>query len=821
MNRPTVTYQAGWADNVPLELRQIRQWLLWRFEERNGKWTKVPVQADGRCARPNEPSTWDTFEVVLAAYQEGGGFFDGIGFVFTAHDPYVGIDLDQALGEDGRVRPWAARVLETLDGTYAEVSPSGRGIKLWARASLPVLAISSKGGFDPDEPGAGVEVCSRGHFFPVTGRVWGVRCPVADSQEAVAVLHADLLAPTGDREAGTSARIGEWETTTTQDDPSVATPEKILEGADFSAEFVVNAVQYRTIEVVGLCMEHLKSGAVIVMPWDVPRVMCDACRHVQWGYGLSGVVARRLIEWFNLRFCFPPWTGEELDDMMAKCRSEPSDKPFGWLCQPRTAPSRVEVVPPTDDDAPLGLQPWPAPPDDAAYHGIAGRLVRLMEPETEADPGALLVHLLIMFGNLVGPEPYYKVESTYHHMNENAVFVGPSAIGRKGTAYDRIIEPLAQVDEDWAGTRVLSGLSSGEGLIHAVRDPVFKQEPVKENGKVAGYQEVMTDGGVADKRLLVVEPEFGRTLTVQGREGNTLSAIIRQAWDGKAMAVMIKSAYRATRPHVSIIGHITMAELRELLTRTDVLNGFANRFLWLAVRRSKLLPFGGRQLDLTSYIGTLKEAADRAKSTGKLVFTPAAKALWEGEYARLADVPPGALGTVLSRGAPHVLRLAGIYALLDRTSDITEDHLGAALALWDASARCCAYIFGDKLGNPDAEKILAALEEAGPSGLSRTQISVQVFHNNRQVRYIKEALALLIETRRVREEVEVTAGRSAARYYLTKHAKETKKADAPRALPSYLSSNSYPERPVAALPGPDRPEQAADASPAEWRTLIL
>src|SRR5205823_2555764 len=99
--------------------------------------------------------------------------------------------------------------------------------------------------------------------------------------------------------------------------------------------------------------------------------------------------------------------------------------------------------------------------------------------------------------------------------------------------------------------------SSGEGLIWAVRDRIMKREKVKEKGEVS-YVEVEADPGVSDKRLLVYEPEFANVLKQTERQGNTLSAILRQAWDGLDLRTLTKnSPARSTGAHVSLIGHIT------------------------------------------------------------------------------------------------------------------------------------------------------------------------------------------------------------------------------------------------------------------------
>jgi hypothetical protein len=133
-------------------------------------------------------------------------------------------------------------------------------------------------------------------------------------------------------------------------------------------------------------------------------------------------------------------------------------------------------------------------------------------------------------------------------------------------------------------------------LIWAVRDQIDGTEPIRagKEKRVTEYRTVIKDHGVSDKRLMVVEPEFASPLRVSERDGNTLSPLIRQSWDTGRLRVLTKSSpARATGAHISIIGHVTKDELLKYLTDTEAGNGFANRFLWVAVRRSKLLPDGG------------------------------------------------------------------------------------------------------------------------------------------------------------------------------------------------------------------------------------
>jgi hypothetical protein len=102
---------------------------------------------------------------------------------------------------------------------------------------------------------------------------------------------------------------------------------------------------------------------------------------------------------------------------------------------------------------------WPDPPGDEAFHGLPGRIVRTIEPASEADPAALLIQTLVMFGNVTGRGPHSTVEGTRHHVNENAVAVGRTSKARKGTSWGRIFGLFEQAEEQWAAGREVSYLA--------------------------------------------------------------------------------------------------------------------------------------------------------------------------------------------------------------------------------------------------------------------------------------------------------------------------------------------------------------------------
>lgn len=190
------------AGGPPTALRRVPQWLVWRFAERNGRSTKVPFNSrTGRAADVREAAAWSTYSMARSARRAGG--CTGVGFVFTRHDPFCGIDLDNAIDEQGNLLAWASSIVRRLV-TYAEVSPSGRGVKLFCCATLPRTGENTgdgtytrhrRSGMGADGNGI-VELYDADRFFTVTGRriAGAAYATVADRQAEVERLHRELFA---------------------------------------------------------------------------------------------------------------------------------------------------------------------------------------------------------------------------------------------------------------------------------------------------------------------------------------------------------------------------------------------------------------------------------------------------------------------------------------------------------------------------------------------------------------------------------------------------------------------------------------------------
>jgi hypothetical protein len=404
---------------------------------------------------------------------------------------------------------------------------------------------------------------------------------------------------------------------------------------------------------------------------------------------------------------------------------------------------------------------WPSLAN-AAFHGLADKVVFRLVPNTEADQAALLMQFLVSYGNAVGRKPYFMVEGTKHFPNLFVVLAGQTAKARKGTSADRIRQLFELADPEWTQRCVQGGISSGEGIIWAIRDPIYAMK----KGELQ-----CVDLGVEDKRLLLDEREYQQALTVMTRPGNTASRIIRDAWDSREriQSLTKNSPASVTKPMVSIVSHITIEELRESLDRTAMANGYANRFLFACVRRGQLLPHGGNSDDdAVSYLGPeIAKALAAARQLDRITMTSAAAKRWEEIYAALSVEQPGLLGAITARAEAQTLRLALVYALLDGLGEIDVAHLEAALAVWRYSEASAKLIFGDTVGDPLADEILRALRSCLITGMTRSDLTLMFRHSPHRAGAIGPALDRLLQLGKARKEIFTTAGRSGERWFAT------------------------------------------------------
>jgi hypothetical protein len=417
--------------------------------------------------------------------------------------------------------------------------------------------------------------------------------------------------------------------------------------------------------------------------------------------------------------------------------------------------------------------PWPTL-KPTALHGLAGEVVATLDPHTEADPAAVLLTFLALFGNACGDGPHAAVGGLQHPARLFACVVGETARSRKGQSLADTARIFQLADAAWWEHARESGLSSGEGVVARLADAA--------------------DGAATDKRVVFVEPEFARTLAVAGRDKSTLSAILRDAWDSGRLRVLTRGEpLKATGAHISILAHITLEELRQRLTTLDVASGFANRILFAAARRSKKLATGGRLTDdaLRPLARRVQHALSTARARRLVQRTPAAEVRWADIYDHLPE-PAGLFGALTARAEAHMLRLSLVYALLDGAESIDVPHLDAAVALWHYGEASAAHIFRGVLGSDIADKLLAELRAVYPDGLDGRAQSA-IYRGEAELEAARQQL--VAAGLAVRQREPSSTGRGRARDMLhavpcTKKTNQTNKQPGD-GVNSSNSSNSY------------------------------
>jgi hypothetical protein len=419
-------------------------------------------------------------------------------------------------------------------------------------------------------------------------------------------------------------------------------------------------------------------------------------------------------------------------------------------------------------DAALEAIPLPEPPampprpSLLLSHGVVGDFMARVEMETEAHPVALASSLLVAIGNIIGRGPHFMVGRTPHHVNLFLAVVGNTSSGRKGTGLDIIRDCVRLADPHWAEFCQSPNLVSGEGVIDALRDPVTKNVPVKGGGPV-GFEQVVVDPGVLDKRLLINCAELVSAFRAGNRENSTLAQTLREGWDGKTLRTMAKNCARtATDPHLSIIGHATRHELLKTVREADVFGGSMNRFLWVLSQRARLLPFGGDLDDLGTVPQRIDDVITFARTVGRMWRSPEADRAWENVYAELTTATGSDLvAAVLSRGEAQTLRLSMLLALAAGRDVIEAEDLAAALDLWRYSAASARAIFAgvhDVLFNRIVDTIRAE------PGITRSALYRRIGRTCGTAAMV-ETLGRVRSAGMARSEKEPTAGRHVERWY--------------------------------------------------------
>lgn len=411
----------------------------------------------------------------------------------------------------------------------------------------------------------------------------------------------------------------------------------------------------------------------------------------------------------------------------------------------------THVVP---DDGPDHHRNAPRP-DPACLYGLIGDIARAGSATTEANPFAIALNCMAYLSAAIGRGAYTYIGNSRHHCRINGLHVGRTGIGRKGDAaslvhrLDMTIKATDEAKGDTIAPQVHSGgLSTREGLALMIHD-----------GWTQGKNEVEA---IHDKRLWVIESEFVNVLMQSKRDGNTLSAALRDVWDGVSIKPATKGQPRiwASNPHICLSAAITPGEFHSVIAARELTNGFANRFMTIWAERTRMLPFpkATPQHEVDALAQRMIEVIRKAggdryaeRDAIQVTMSSSAESLFAGLYmTELNDQSGGELVTaLLERRAPVLRRLAMLFALCDLKTEVDVQHIEAARAwtrYWTESVK---FIFSDGAAeaataetNDTARLIVEFIEKHGK--VTRWELTKTCFQGHKSKAVIDAALDELL-----------------------------------------------------------------------------
>jgi Protein of unknown function (DUF3987) len=720
-------YPVGPLDAYAAEQR----WVTW--QPKDGR--KPPYRSTGELSpNPTVPYNQETLAEVRAgaASRKWSGKAGGIGIVVGGGVGYL--DLDSCRNpETGLVAYWALEIVLRFR-SYTEVSPSETGLKIIFKYTIggPLVAsgLTAKQKDKDKAHQRGFELQFSKHYTTITGRQFEnyseLRTVEGEEFEWLdAVVKPGLIdgaVEKVDLGIGDDERELEW----------VKSALDKLDPDD--NQFWINqgyAIKHRFRDTA--VAEQARQAWIDWLQTKDPAKF--AHRNAEMDVGKR-------------------YNGLKVDGRISIASVFGAAIKAGWPAPWHTKSAQGQDAPNPDEGVeayPLEDKNRPAPMEEAGYYGLLGDIVKGLLPTTEAGPEPMMFQLVGLVGNAMDRICYVKLGPKKHYPVFDICLIGNSFHGKKGTALDELIEnALRKIPKKAEGSAIanwyharanIGKVSTPQGVIKQICNRI---EIDAENSKGEPIKRVVEPGS-EDKRLMIIEREFGSLLEMMKRYPE-LSPFLRDLVDcPDEISFMIKGnkdnyQLTATGPHVSLIGHITPEELREKLPKGELTNGLANRILWVYAAKSKEIR---RQLKreqeeqrdqkLRPLLERLEHVVLRAmdyedRNGGEVRLNDEADEYWDTEvYNRLT--PP--LGTappsmVSERGMMWVMRIALVLALCEDVRVITRAHLDAALAMWDYAEATAIFQFPTIIGTKSVDDISAELRGAGKKGLTRTEIRKRV-----------------------------------------------------------------------------------------------
>jgi hypothetical protein len=624
-------------ENIPVELRARDQWVCWRYQKtRDSRWTKVPFDADGTPASSIDATTWTSIHRVMGAYHEESA--DGVGFVVSADDDIVAVDLDHCFDRNGRKgEPWAIEVIQKLQ-SYSEFSPSGEGIRIFIRGKLPNASSGRKKG--------NIEIYSAGRYLTVTGhRLKNAPTTVQSRQPEIDWLFQKFFTEPEPKAKPTNGNGAAWH-------PS---DNELLERA-FAAkngEALRRLFQHGDFSAYPSQSEADLALCSMLAFWAADLDQLDrlfrrsALYREKWNQkNGSGTYGSRTLEkaWSSRAEHY----GDELSrpDYNSRHKTvEPlQDKDLPVSCLDENEKK----------DAPVGFP-------EEAWTGLFLRWRDVAAPCTEAALENIWAAFLVATGMVIGRNAYRESPQPLYP-NFYLLLLGATGDSRKSTVLWLIGELLEHVGVKFQN---LAGVASVEGI----------------------YEALAT--GDATKALLYVD-EF-RSLLAVGKRQTTQNLLPRlnslYYCPPRDSIDRVKDSTVIIEPFVSLVAATPRAYIDDLLSDLEISGGFLNRFLMVtgAEQPPKPIVRAPSSAAWESVAGPLRAIGERFdNSPTHLEMTPDAERLWCEFYTQWKNERRNwqqKAAELTSRVFEHTLKIAVVYSALEGKTTITADALARAVAL--------------------------------------------------------------------------------------------------------------------------------------------
>lgn len=402
-------------------------------------------------------------------------------------------------------------------------------------------------------------------------------------------------------------------------------------------------------------------------------------------------------------------------------------------------------VPKDDDSEYILAQPVLNP---AALYGVLSGIARAGCENTEAVPASVAITALCRFSATIGRSAFVNIGDQIRYLVINNLVVGPTAKGRKGTSAelpDRIFRAM-ECEYNCMPVQTVTSLSTGEGLINLIRDPYT---PPNSENEIPG---------IADKRLYVDISEFAGIGAQLQRPGQTLSVVVRDAYDGRNLDSPSKtSPVRATEPHIVIIAGVPGIELVKIYSSTEIANGFGNRFMMTHSVRHQLVSLPKRTPDevVSYYAKHIQGAVKLAELVGEVMLSSEAEVYWDQLYHYIENrANPPVVENLLARQSTYARVLAALLALINCERVVERRHLDCAMYWLEYWRDTALYIFStasqaeaaELAKDADAEVLRALVELGGlQRPVSHTDLTKKLTNNYQKKEPTKETIRLSID----------------------------------------------------------------------------